>query len=229
MIIFIDVKKDCTEFHSIDGVISNAPPITDCDNFKLSLATQSSEAATHNLYPNFFIDAGYMTQEVIEFVETCGIPNVYAIKLSHIAGTKVSKDDVESDLRIIATSGKQQRAAGEGTDSNTLTMRLIQHSIKQTQDRLTPQPAHQETTDRINALAYALGALNDSIGTIPASMEHAYSIDNARFAIADELRLLTANKAILKDSQAAPQPPKAPTPPEVRIINESRPQDQSHD
>lgn len=50
---------------------------------------------------------------------------------------------------------------------------------------------HQETTDRINALAYALGALNDSIGTLPFNGEHASAIDNARFAISDELSLLT--------------------------------------
>ena len=56
---------------------------------------------------------------------------------------------------------------------------------------------HQETTDRINALAYALGALNDSIGTLPFNGDHASAIDNARFAISDELRLLTTGKNAL--------------------------------
>jgi hypothetical protein len=155
MIVFIDVKKDCTEFHPIDGLIFKAPQVTDRDNFKLFLATQSSEAASHDLHPNFFIDAGYLTQEVINFVETCGIPNIYAVKL------------MQDEVRIIATSGKQQRAAGKVTDSNTLTMRLIQHSIKlngskseRSIKRAQDELAHSEVTDRINALAKALDGLS---------------------------------------------------------------------
>ncbi|AUR94077.1 hypothetical protein NVP1191O_18 [Vibrio phage 1.191.O._10N.286.52.B4] len=141
-------------------------------------------------YPSFFIDAGFLNEEVIKFVETCEIPNVYAIKL------------MPEDLKILATSGKQQRSPGKVTDSNTLTMRLIQHSIiaseqKDSIDRQPSQLTHQETTDRINALGYALGALNDSMGTLPFNGEHASAIDSARFAISDELSLLTNQPKIL--------------------------------
>lgn len=59
---------------------------------------------------------------------------------------------------------------------------------------------HQETTDRINALAYALGALNDSIGTLPFNGGHASAIYNARSAVADETQLLTMRKAKIEEN-----------------------------
>ena len=206
MIIFIDVKKDRTEFHSIDGSVIVAPAITDHDSFKLFLADQSSQAAIHDLYPNFFIDAGYMTQEVIELVEMCGIPNVYAVKL------------MEDDLRIIATSGKQQRAVGGLTDSNTLTMRLIQHSIKlhetkaerdikQGQDKPTPQLTHQETTDRINALATALEKIGNAQSVRSAQSVKVKSSVSSNLKVLKEHIVFELAQLVISSVKAAPQPP----------------------
>lgn len=54
-------------------------------------------------------------------------------------------------------------------------------------------PTHQEVTDRINALASALSALNESMGSLPLNSKHVGAIHLARLNVASELALLTSN------------------------------------
>ncbi|AUR92986.1 hypothetical protein NVP1181O_22 [Vibrio phage 1.181.O._10N.286.46.C9] len=201
MIVFIDVKNRCL-IAKLQGSEIELPPI-DSKSLKDELSNLSKVfsqggsvdcgvgnnlvkgvvKSKGNEYPSFFIDAGFLTEEVIKFVETCEISNVYAVKL------------MPEDLKILATSGKQQRSPGKVTDSNTLTMRLIQHSItapeqKKSIDRQPSQLTHQETTDRINALATALDSLGNYRSIASTAKES--PVNKAIDDIATELSKLTS-------------------------------------
>lgn len=81
---------------------------------------------------------------------------------------------------------------------------------------------HQETTDRINALASALGSLQGCPTHIkPLSGSETRPVQVAIDDIAKELSKLASSS-----NERIQQPPKAPTAPEARIIIENgKPQD----